>query len=155
MPADRQFLMRRSTLLVFATLFGLAGAPFPEPPATASCAAPYLDIDEPLVLERGASVTIEGEAFTGGGCQDSMSCSDTLGCESCEHSDPPPTPMEDVRLRLAQGGRSWHLDEADSGTAEDNQLGHVTWTFDVPAGARAGPAKLIAEHSQPMPIRIR
>lgn len=100
-------------------------------------------------------MTIEGQAFTDGGCQDSMSCTDTFGCESCEHEDPPPTPMENVRLRLVQGDRSWQLDEADSGMADDNQLGHVTWTFDVPGGARPGPAKLIAEHAQPAPIRIR
>lgn len=155
MPTGRQFNMRRSTLLLVATLFGLAATPFPQPPAAASCAAPYLKITEPLVLERGVSVTIEGRAFTDGGCQDSMSCSTGLGCDSCEHDDPPSTPMEDVGLRLVQGDRSWHLDEADSGTAEDDQLGWVTWTFELPSDARPGLARLIAEHAQPAPIRIR
>jgi hypothetical protein len=155
MPAGRQFTMRRSTLLLVATLFGLAAAPFPQPPAAASCAAPYLKTTEPLVLERGAIVTIEGRAFTDGGCQDSMSCSTGLGCDSCEYDDPPPTPMEDVRLRLVQRDRTWQLGVADSGAAEDNQLGWVTWTFELPGDARPGPARLIAEHAQPAPIRIR
>jgi hypothetical protein len=144
--------MRGSALLVLTTMVGLAMVPFPQAPASASCAAPYLKEAEPLVLQRATSTTIKGRAFVHG-CQDSMSCS--AGCHSCEYDAPPETPLQDVELRLVQGDRSWALGVADAGTAESNQLGWVTWTFDVPAGARPGPAKLLAEHAEPVRIRIR
>jgi hypothetical protein len=135
-------------------MLGLAVVPFPQPPAASSCAAPYLQVTQRLVLERGASITIEGRAFADG-CQDSMSCSAGLGCDSCDYDDPPPTPLEDVGLRLVQHGRTWDLGVADAGTAENNQLGWVTWTFDLPTAAKPGPAHLVSEHAEPVPIRIR
>lgn len=154
-PACRPLHMQRPRLLLLlATMLGLVSAPFPQPPASASCAAPYLKATEPLRLERGASVVIEGRAFTDG-CQDSMSCSGVLGCESCEYDDPSPEPFEDVNLRLVQRDRSWLLGSTDAETAENNHLGWVTWNFDVPVDADPGPARLISDHAQPIRIRIR
>jgi hypothetical protein len=153
--SNRQFRVRRSSLVLVTTLLGLAVLPPPQTPASASCAGPYLKDTERLVLQRGSTVTIEGRSFTDGGCQDSMSCSGGLGCGSCEYVDPPPTPMQDVGLRLVQRDRTWDLGVADAKTAESNQLGWVTWTFDLPAGAQPGPAKLVPEHAEPVRIQIR
>lgn len=133
-------------------MLALAVAPFPKTPAAASCAGPYLKDADRIVLARGATATIEGRSFVDG-CQDSMSCS--VGCDSCEYDDPPPTPMEDVGLQLVQRGRTWDLGAADAGTAEGNRLGWVTWTFDLPADAKPGPAKLVPEQAEPVRIRIR
>ncbi len=52
---------RKHLPLIVARL--LSAAAFPQEPATASSAAPYLEVREPLVLERGASVVIDGRAF--------------------------------------------------------------------------------------------
>jgi hypothetical protein len=144
--------MRRSMLLLVAFLLGLAVAPFPESPASASCAAPYLP-GERLVLQRGTTVTVEGRAFVDG-CQDTMSCSVGLGCEQCEYDDPPPVPMDDVRLRLGQNGRRWELAVADA-SAEQGRLGEVEWSIELPDGVRPGPARLLAERAQPVRVRIR
>lgn len=84
-----------------------------------------------------------------------MTCSTGLGCDSCEYDDPPATPLQDVRLRLSQGGRTWDLGVVDAGTAEDNRLGWVTWTFDLPCGAERGLAELLPERADPVTIRIR
>lgn len=147
--------VRRSPLLLVTTLLGLAVLPFPQTPASASCAAPYLKVTERLVLERGATAMIEGRSFADG-CQDSMSCSTgRLGCDSCEYDDPPPTPMDDVELRLVQRDRTWRLGVADAETAEDNHLGWVTWTFELPANAKPGWAKLLPEQAEPVRIRIK
>lgn len=153
MRHDRQVTVRASLLLI-ATLFGVAAVPFPQPPASASCAAPYLKATGLLVLERGETVTIEGRSFIDG-CRDSMTCSGVLGCDSCEYDDPPPTPMRDVGLRLVQRDRTWRLAVSDAQTADSNHLGWVSWTFDVPAGARPGPAKLLPGQSEPVRIQIR
>ena len=152
--AGRPFRMRRSSLLVVTAMSGLAVAPFPQPPASASCSGPYIKDAERLVLARGATVTIEGRSFVDG-CQDSMSCSVGLGCDSCEYDDPPPTPMEGVELRLVQRDRTWELGVADAEAAENNQLGWVTWTFDLPSGAKPGRATLLPENAEPVRIRIR
>lgn len=141
-------------MLPLALLIALAATPLPQQVASASCAAPYLDNDAGLVLERGERVVVEGRAFADG-CRDTMSCSGALGCQSCEYDEPPPVPMDDVELRLVQGDRSWSLDVADARTAEDDQLGWVTWTFDVPHGAKPGPAKLRADRAQPERVTIR
>ena len=99
-------------------------------------------------------MSIEGRAFAEG-CQDTMSCSGGLGCQSCKHDDPPPVPMQDVGLRLVQRDRTWHLGAADAGTADDNHLGWVTWRFQVPSDARPGPATLVAENVEPLRVRVR
>lgn len=140
--------------MLVSSLLALAAAPFPQTTASASCAAPFLDVSDGLVLRRGAAASIEGRAFADG-CRDSMSCSTTLGCDDCEYDDPPPTPMEDVRLSLVQGNRTWRLGVADAETAESNHLGWVTWSFDLPSDAKTGPARLLADHADRVRIRIR
>lgn len=136
-------------------MVGFAALPFPQTTAAASCAAPYLKVTDRLVLHRGSTVTIEGRAFTRGGCQDTMTCTESLGCESCTYDDPPPVPMDDVSLRLVQGDRTRTLVVADAQSASDNHLGWVSWTFKVPDETHAGSAKLVPEHSQPVRVRIR
>jgi hypothetical protein len=147
--------VHRSSQVLITSLLGLAVLPYPAVPASASCAAPYLEVAERMVLERGETATIEGRAFTGGGCQDSMSCTSSFGCDSCTYDDPPPVPMEDVALRLMQAGRTWDLAVADAGNADDNELGWVTWTFEVPAEADRGPARLLPDDAQPVRIYLR
>jgi hypothetical protein len=142
--------MRRSWILLVTMLLGLAVAPFPQPPASASCAAPSLDAPQRLVLQRASTTTVEGRAFVDG-CQDSMSCSAVPGCSHCEYDDPAPKPMQDVVLRLRQGDRTWRLGAADAEAAS----GRVTWRFDVPAGARPGPARLLTEVAEPVRVRVR
>lgn len=88
-------------MFAITTTLGLALLPVPLSPASASCPAPYLEGTEGLVMERGAAATIEGRSFVDG-CQDSMNCSAGLGCGSCAPDGPPPTPMENVGLRLVQ-----------------------------------------------------
>ncbi|SDD84270.1 hypothetical protein SAMN05421872_111170 [Nocardioides lianchengensis] len=133
--------MRRPLLVLLLALLGLAVAPYPSPPAVASCAAPYLDLPAEPTLTRGADSTVEGRAFVDG-CRDTMSCSGLPGCESCESDGPPERPLRDVRLELVQGDRTWPLGTADAGTAADDRLGQVTWTFTLPADVRPGPAVL-------------
>jgi hypothetical protein len=144
--------MRRSSVLVITIMLALAVAPFPETPASASCAAPTLEGSQRLVLERGATVTVEGDYFVDG-CRDAIGCSEGLGCDHCT-DEPPPRPMEDVGLQLVQGRRTWNLGVADAGAAGD-QLGWVTWTFVVPAGAKPGSARLLPEHGETLKVRIR
>lgn len=152
--AGRPLHVRRSLLLLLTPMLGLAVLPFPQTAASAACAAPYLKIIDRLVLEHGATATIEGRSFVDG-CRDSMSCSTGFGCDSCTYDDPPPQPMKDVELRLAQRDRTWSLDVADAQTSDSNHLGWVTWTFDLPADAKPGSAELLPEHTYPVRIRIR
>jgi len=154
MRSDHPIHVRRSLLILVTAMLGAAVSPFPQTPASASCAAPYLEVSRQLVLERGATLTIEGRAFVDG-CQDVMGCSTGWGCDSCKYDDPPPTPIVDVGLRLVQRGRSWTLGEADAQTAETNDMGRVTWTFEVPAAAKPGPAQLLADQAEPVRIKIR
>jgi hypothetical protein len=146
----RPFLVKRSWILLVATLLGLSVAPIPQTPASASCAAPYIKAGQRLVLERGATTTLEGRAFVDG-CRDTMSCSAVPGCSHCEYDEPAPTPLQDVALRLRQGDRAWKLDNADAETAG----GRVTWSFVVPAGVRPGPAKLLPEDGDALRVRVR
>lgn len=141
-------------MLLIATLLGLAVAPLPQTPASASCAAPYLELDHRQELERDARVAITGQAFVDG-CRDSMGCTVSLGCTSCEYDEPPETPLKNVRLRLVQGDRTWGLGVVDAETAGSGHLGRVKWTFEVPAGARPGPARLLPDGAEPVLIRIR
>jgi hypothetical protein len=134
-------------------MLGLAVLPYPQTPASASCAAPYLEVPARLVLERGATVMIEGRSFTDG-CRDSVGCSTRLGCDSCEYDDSPPTPMDDIELRLVQRDHTWTVDVADAETVGSGHPGWVTWTIEVPANAMPGPAKLLPEHGVPVLIRI-
>jgi hypothetical protein len=149
----RRLLHMRQALLLVGVL-GFAVTPFPTGPASASCPAPYLNTEERMVLERGATVVVEGRAFVDG-CQDSVTCTAGLGCDSCEADDPPPEPMDDVRLQLVQGERHWSLDVADAEKAGNNHLGWVTWSFDLPVAIKPGRATLVAEHAEPVRARIR
>jgi len=153
-PSGRPFHVKRPWLLLVTLLLALAIVPFPQAPASASCAGPYLKTGQRLVLERGATTTVEGRAFVDG-CQDSEGCTVGLGCDNCEYDEPPPTPMRDVELRLRQGDRIWKLATADAGSAADNHLGWVTWTFDLPAGVKPGPARLLPEQTEAVRIRVR
>ncbi|HEY0948869.1 hypothetical protein [Nocardioides sp.] len=146
--------MRPPHLALLAVLVGLAVAPYPQQPAAASCAGPTVVDAGRLVLERGVPVAVAGVGFVDG-CQDSMSCSAGPGCDSCEYADPEPTAYDDVRLRLRQDGRTWLLDTADAGTAADGRAGQVSWRVDLPAGVRPGRARLLADHAQPVTVRIR
>jgi hypothetical protein len=131
-------------------LLGLAVAPFPQPPASASCAAPYIEVGQRLVLNRGATTTVRGVAFVDG-CQDSMGCSAMLACNHCEYDEPTPKPLQDLTLRLRQGDRTWNLANADAETAG----GRVTWTFDLPIGVEPGPAKLLPDAGDTLRVRVR
>ncbi len=150
---NRPVIMRRSSLLLGTAAFALLVAPAAHPPAVASCAAPYLVEVDSLVLARGATATIEGRAFVDG-CRDSMSCGPGPGCDDCEYDDPPAQPRENVALHLTQGGRTWDLGVSDAGSAEDDRLGWVTWTFEVPKGVKPGRARLVADGGDPTRIRI-
>jgi hypothetical protein len=147
--AGRPFLVKRSCVLLVTTLLGLALAPFPQTPASASCAAPSLKAAERSVLVGGATTTIEGRGFVDG-CQDSMGCSAVPGCSHCEYDDPAPKPLQDVALRLRQRDRTWLL-----GIADANHLGRVTWRFEVPAGVEPGPATLLPDAGESLRVRIR
>ena len=146
--------MRRGYSLLMAGLVGLVIAPFPAGPAVASCTGSSLEGVETLVLRAGATASLEGRGFVDG-CRDTQSCSGVGGCQRCEYDEPPEQPHQDVRLELRQDGRSWLLDTADAGTAEDQQLGWVTWTFEVPAGVEPGRARLVADGTRPVEITVR
>ena len=144
--------MRPALLVLLAVLLGLALAPYPPQQASASCVGPYLLDEGHLVLQRGEPAEVQGRAFVDG-CRDTMSCSGIPGCEDCEYDEPEPTPYDAVVLRLRQDGHTWILDTADA--TGGNQLGWVTWTVDLPAGGRPGPARLVADHAQPVAAWIR
>lgn len=150
MRAARPFLMKRSWILLVAVLLGLAIAPLPLPPASASCAAPYLEAPRRLALERSETTTVKGRAFVDG-CQDTMHCSAVPGCSHCEYDEPAPEPLQDVALRLRQGDRAWRLATADA----EGAGGRVTWTVDLPAGVRPGLAKLLPDFGESLRVRIR
>ena len=143
--------MRRPTLLLLALVLGALTVPGPTAPAAASCPAPSLEVVEALVLPRGSTVTVVGHHFAEG-CQDVIGCTSRLGCQSCHRPDPP-TPSQDVELRLVQGGRSWVLAVADADGGDG--LGRVTWTFAVPADAGPGRARLIPDDLHPVGVRVR
>lgn len=145
--------MHRSALALVA-LLALVAAPFPAAPGVASCAAPYLQETSSLILQRGARASVAGRAFVDG-CQDSMSCSGTLGCQSCAYDDPAPAALKDVGLRLNQGERTWTLDVADAGTAGEDHLGWIRWEFNVPVDAEPGAATVVAEYAEPLRVTVR
>ncbi len=145
--------MRRGYSLLMAGLFGLVLAPFPQGTASASCAGPSLEGVEQLVLERGGTASVEGRFFVDG-CRDTMSCTGVLGCQRCRYDEPPEQPQQDIRLELRQRGHSWTLATADAGTAAEQRLGQVTWTFAVPDGVQPGRARLVPEGASPVAVHI-
>ena len=146
--------MRPATVVLLVALTSATLLPFGQGGvATASCAAPYIANTEQLMLHRGSVVEVEGAAFANG-CQDTGSCSATLGCESCDYG-PEPTPLVDIQLSLRQDGRTWPLGTGDARTAEDDELGQVTWVVEIPIGVKRGWATLVPEGGEPTKVRIR
>ena len=145
--------MRRPLLVTLLGLFALTTWPSAPEVASASCAAPYLELERDT-LKRGASVTVEGRAFTHG-CQDSMGCTAGLGCDSCEYDEPAPIPMQDVSLRLVQGARTWRLDTANAAAGPSGDAGWITWRFIAPPDAEAGRAQSVPDNGEPFVVRIR
>lgn len=126
----------------------LATAPWPARVAVAGCVAPYFEDSAtgapPPVLRLGSTVTIEGDAFAEG-CDDTGS---TWACAS-ETRDP----MEDVVLRIRQGGREWDLGSADASDGE--VVGHIEWTAALPERLKRGRATLQADSSEPLRVKVR
>ena len=124
----------------------------------ASCAAPSIAVPGQdaaagrVVLTRGDEVTVTGRGFADG-CNDTGGSSD-FGCDSDEETV---EPLTDVELSVRQGrptpGRT-SLAVADAGSAEDGELGQVTWTFTVPETLEPGPATLVTDRSGPLAVRI-
>lgn len=139
--------MRRSLLALVVVLLGLALAPYPSSPASASCVGPSLD-DKHLVLTHGGEQTVTGQYFFNG-CEDSVGCDDSPGCSSCEPSDPQ-SPRTDVGLRIAQHGRTWSL-----GTVDADADYRTSWSFELPPDVTPGRATLLPDGAQPVEVRIR
>lgn len=142
--------MRPASAILLATLFAATLMPFGEEQAAASCAGPYLDNIDNLMARRGTTIEVEGAGFANG-CQDTGSCSTTLGCTSCDYG-PEPTPMQDISLTLQQRGHTWPLGTAD---ATSDGLATATWTVKVPTEVKTGSATLVPEGGEPVKIRIR
>ena len=146
--------MNRRCLVLLTGLLAVVLAPFPAAPVAASCAGASFEGVDRLVLVRGGTATVEGRHFVDG-CRDTMTCSGVGGCQSCTYDEPPERPMQDVALELRQDGRSWRLGTADAGTAEEQRLGHVTWTVELPEDVRPGRARLVADTAVPAVVRVR
>lgn len=152
--------MRHTSRALVTALAGLAVLPLPQTPASASCATPRLSIEgvesgraRPALMV-GESVTVLGRGFVDG-CDDTGSSS-TFGCSGDDGSEPS-APLEDVELVALQGQptpEQTPLATADAGSAEDDRLGWVTWTFVVPATLTPGPATLTTVGSEALRVRI-
>lgn len=133
---------------VVAAALLLASSPWPTRDAVAGCVAPYLEDSArgatPPVLRAGSTVTIEGDAFADG-------CDDTGSTWACAAESR--EPMEDVVLRIRQGGREWELGSADA--SDGDRGGHVEWTVALPEGLQPGRAVLQADESEPLRVRMR
>lgn len=154
--------------LALASLLVLAAAPYPQPPAQASCAAPRLQLEGAAgteradraeggsrpTLRRGEQVTVSGRGFVAG-CDDEPDAP-TLDCSGGDEGGAG-VPESDIALVLLRGRatmRQTVVAEADARGAEDGELGHVTWTFTVPARHPLGRAVLKTEGSEPLPVRL-
>jgi hypothetical protein len=127
-----------------AVLLTLLALPVPTTPATASCVGPYVfvgRVEKSTVINPAAALRVSGRAFVRG-CDDTGSSS-IFGCRSSQGERE--TPMQDVVLLLKQGDQRWRLGSGDAGSAEQNQLGHITWHVQVPAEVRSGRATLVAD----------
>lgn len=99
-------------------------------------------------LVRGEIGVVRGSYFING-CQDTMTCTEWLGCSRCRHDEPRPQPFGDLELRLMQDGSVWDL-----GVAEGHD-GSPVWSMRVPEGAEPGAARLLVDQAEPLEIRIR
>ena len=61
-----------------------------------------------------------------------------------------PRPLQDVRLELRQGGRTWQLGEADA----QPDASTVAWPVRVPEAERPGRAKLVATAEGIAPVEL-
>lgn len=154
--STRQTFMRRR-LLASAILLGLAFAPYPQPAAHAQCASPSLKVqgadESPALLHRGDQVTVTGRGFVDG-CDDTGGGS-AFGCSGEDGETE--VPLDDIELVLVRQRPVLHqtaLGVSDAGSAEDGQLGWVTWTFTVPNGHPLGRSSLVTEGSSRLPVRI-
>lgn len=142
----------RVGLGVLATA-AVVAAPLPDQGASASCAAPYIQVGEDWerpTLRPGAEVEVTGRAFVNG-CDDGGSQT-AWGCSTDEGEVE--TPMTDVRLRIQQGSRTWELGEADALSADEGEVGHVAWTITLPTGLEPGRARLLADNAEPLRLRV-
>ena len=153
--------MRPTFLALLAGLLGLALVPYPGSPASASCAAPRLSVEghaqdqQRVTLRPGEEVTVTGRGFVDG-CDDGGEGPTGLGCSGDDGGEAE-VPLEDVELVAVQGRptpEQMTLGVADAGSAEDDELGWITWTFTVPESLSPGPAVLKTEGSEPLPVRI-
>lgn len=133
-------------------LVTLAAALFPAwaspGPAQASCVGPMLEVEPRTAFVRGEPVSVTGGPYMDG-CNDTGSCTAFLGCQSCDYG-PPAQPLKDVSLELRQRGRTWEL-----ATSDADADGSVTWSVTLPADARPGAARLVAEGTQSVRVRVR
>ncbi|GAA4367588.1 hypothetical protein GCM10023146_12190 [Nocardioides caricicola] len=154
--------MRAPFLVLITALLGLALVPYPGSPAAASCAGPTLAIEghddgRRIPLVPGEEVTVTGRGFSTG-CDDTGSQSVTPSCSGDDVGEEGKSePMSDIELVVLQGKQTPEqisLAVADAGSAEDNELGQVTWTFVVPSTLSPGPAVLETVESEPLRVRI-
>lgn len=127
--------------LVSCALLGLV----PLPAAQASCVGPVFAVGDAVDDARpprdgvlpapGADVTVSGVWFRSG-------CDDTGQGAGCSAPASTEAPMRDVDLVLEQGDASWTLGTQDAASRGDRYA--ITWTAQVPTGARPGPAVLRA-----------
>ncbi|GAB4000260.1 hypothetical protein [Nocardioides marmoraquaticus] len=147
-------LRRAPAALVVLGVVALFGPTGWADPAVAGCAAPTLRVDSSSwdrttrpQLAAGSPVVVEGRSLRD-------SCNDTgtttvspLGCE--EQVVDPPGPASDVALRVEQGDRSWVLGRTDADASYD-----ATWRVRLPTELRPGPARLVADGSEPLRVRV-
>ncbi|WP_336921560.1 hypothetical protein [Aquipuribacter sp. SD81] len=136
--STRHDLQRVALVGLLVTLPGL-----PLPLAHASCVGPLLgvgaavdDTDPPatsVLPLPGAEVEVSGVWFVDG-------CDDTAG--GCAVPVDESRPLDGVELLLEQDGRAW-LPGTQDASGEDEDY-RISWTVQVPADVRTGPATLRA-----------
>jgi hypothetical protein len=147
--------MPRRLAVLLLVLLGLAVAPYPSSPASADCAAPQLSIDgeyssrgDPIELQRGDEVTIEGRYFVDG-------CNDTGGggAFGCSQDEPESTPpQQNVELQLLEKRSS--ATGISLGRADADGDGRATWTITVPSDAPTGSGVMRAGTSSELYVTV-
>jgi hypothetical protein len=105
---------------------------------------------EPPLVTVGSELVVSGQGFVDG-CDDQRG-GDAFGCT--EEEPEPEEPLADVDLVLKQRGNTWVLGTASAGSADDNELGRVTWDVVIPDDVRSGPARLTTAYSDPLRIEV-